>query len=74
MDDQPRRRDPRARGLDVNEADLEKLDTAARLQDMGVVVRSPELRQLAADLNAFHANQGNRTMRRAAAKRARRKR
>ena len=58
----------------MNPADLDKLQTAQRLQDMGFAVRSPELKQIAVDLNRFHASQGNRAMRRAAAKRERRKR
>lgn len=48
---------------------LEQLQTVARLEAMGVVVKSPELREQAKQLNEFYARGGNRAMRRAAAKR-----
>jgi hypothetical protein len=55
----------------VNE--LEQLQTVARLEQLGVVVRSPELRKQADDFRHFYESGGNRAMRRAAAKRAKRK-
>lgn len=53
--------------------DLDAIRTAARLQELGLVVKSPTLAGVARDLNEFHARGGNRQMRRAAARAARRK-
>lgn len=60
-------RAPRAR-------DLEAIATADRLAQFGFEVRSPELAEQAAHIQAFYARGGNRAMRRAAAKAARRNR
>lgn len=53
--------------------DLDALQAAARLQEMGFSVRSPELLEKAQAINTFRERGGNRAMRRAA-KRANRKR
>jgi len=53
-------------------SDLDALASAARLTDLGIVVRSQELADLARSMNAFHARGGNRAMRRAAARAGRR--
>jgi hypothetical protein len=50
--------------IDVKKA----LDTAARLEGMGIVVRSAELREQAASARSFYERGGNRAMRRAAAR------
>lgn len=54
-------------------SDIDALATAARLEQMGLHVRSAELREKANAIVAFGENGGNRAMRRAA-KRAQRKR
>jgi hypothetical protein len=53
--------------------DLESLQRASRLAEMGLLVRSAELTQQADELRAFVERGGNRKMRRAAAKAARRR-
>lgn len=60
------------RELVVN--DLEALERTQRLQELGLAIRSEELAQAARRLREFNARGGNRRMRRAAAKAARRKR
>lgn len=57
----------------MNEASLDDLQRAARLEAMGVHVRSAELTDLARRTNDFHANGGNRAMRRAAARTTRKR-
>jgi hypothetical protein len=56
----------------VNE--LEALQRTHRLEELGFVVRSRELEQAAKAMVEFHERGGNRAMRRAKAKAARRKR
>lgn len=51
----------------------EKLQTLARLESMGLVIRSAELTARADQLRTFYAGGGNRAMRRAAAKNNRRR-
>lgn len=53
--------------------DLEAIDRAARLQELGIEIRSAELREKASDFRGFYERGGNRHMRRAA-ERAKRKR
>lgn len=52
---------------------FEALDRAARLQSLGLQVRSPELAGEAQRMREFYATGGNRQMRRAAARGNRRK-
>jgi hypothetical protein len=52
---------------------VEAIERAARLQQMGVEVRSPELEGEAARMRAFADRGGNREMRRSAQRAARRK-
>lgn len=59
---------PRA-GSDLDEA----LQRAARLQEMGIAIRSSELSERAKTVNEFVTNGGNRAMRRAAARAKRRR-
>lgn len=47
---------------------------AARLEQLGVTVRSPELERQAAELKQFYERGGNRAMRRQAARAQRRRR
>lgn len=54
--------------------DLDALAAAHRLSELGVDVRSPELLEQAKTMRDFQARGGNRAMRRAAAKAARRRR
>lgn len=51
---------------------LEALKIAARLEQIGITVRSPELKAESEALDAFYARGGNRAMRRAAKRAARR--
>lgn len=53
--------------------DRQALETAARLAALGIDVRSAELNRTAARHRDFHANGGNRAMRRAARRAQRRK-
>lgn len=55
----------------MNELDV--LRQAGRLEQMGLVIRSAELRERAAEIKSFYERGGNRAMRRAA-DRAKRKR
>ncbi len=50
----------------MDRADVQALEQAARLQSIGVVVRSAEIAETAAQLRAFGEAGGNRAMRRAA--------
>jgi hypothetical protein len=50
---------------------IEALRTVARLEQLGVAVRSPELENEARRINEFYERGGNRAMRRAAAKQRR---
>lgn len=54
--------------------ELEALQRTGRLEELGFVVRSPELIKAAKSIVEFNNRGGNRAMRRAAAKAARRKR
>jgi hypothetical protein len=69
-----RRSRGRPRGGDRQVNELEALQRTHRLEELGVVIRSRELEQAAKAFVEFHARGGNRAMRRAAAKAARRKR
>lgn len=53
--------------------DLVAIETAGRLQELGIFVRSAEIREKAEAINQFYEKGGNRAMRRAA-KRAQKKR
>jgi hypothetical protein len=53
--------------------DLEAINRASRLEQMGIVVRSPQLLEKAQSIAAFNAAGGNRAMRRAAKRAARRR-
>lgn len=53
--------------------DLEAINTALRLEQMGLVVRSPELVEKAKAIVAFNQAGGNRAMRRQRARAARRR-
>lgn len=53
---------------------LHDLERAQRLQELGVVVRSPELSEFASQTSDFYERGGNRAMRRAAERAARRRR
>ena len=64
-------RDPhRSRNVNV----LEALQRPQRLEELGLVIRSRELQETARRFVEFNKRGGNRAMRRAAAKAARRKR
>jgi len=54
--------------------ELEALQRTQRLEELGLVIRSRELEQAAKTIVDFPVRGGNRAMRRAAAKAARRKR
>jgi hypothetical protein len=54
--------------------DINALRAAARLQELGLVVKSPTLAARAAELNEFQARGGDRAMRRAAERGRRRRR
>jgi hypothetical protein len=49
----------------VNPTDLEALKTVGRLETLGIVVRSRELRDQAKQLDEFNQRGGNRAIRRA---------
>lgn len=53
--------------------DVDALKTAQRLTDLGIEIRSAELRETAAAHRTFVENGGNRAMRRAAKRAARKK-
>lgn len=57
----------------MNIAELEALERAGRLAELGVVIRSAELTEHAKSLKTFNAAGGNRAMRRAAKRAARRR-
>lgn len=50
--------------------DVDALHCAQRLHELGIIVRSPELSDQAKRLNEFNGAGGNRAMRRAAARAA----
>ena len=52
---------------------LDALATAQRLEELGLVIRSAELQEEAKQLVAFRGRGGNRAMRRAAARAARKR-
>jgi hypothetical protein len=53
--------------------DVEAINRASRLEQMGIVIRSPELLEKAQSIAAFVEAGGNRAMRRAAKRAARRR-
>jgi hypothetical protein len=48
----------------MNRGDLEALEQATRLEQMGITIRSAEISITAAQLNAFYEGGGNRDLRR----------
>lgn len=57
----------------MSQVSRDHLAAAARLEAMGITVRSAEIRDFAAEQRAFVERGGNRAMRRAAARARRRK-
>jgi len=53
--------------------DLEAIERAARLEQMGIAIKSPELQAVAKNLTEFRQSGGNRAMRRAAKRSMRRR-